>query len=129
LQDWRYYKAQALTTNEIYKIANDETGPAKRTCEHDDEGGDETWTDMYGHDCAWYYQTRLTVPGVCSTVEARSNCPEACGVKKPCYEDHPHTTTYTIWNRIMRMEDSQHHKVSPDIYYVSFDIYYVSFDI
>jgi hypothetical protein len=50
VQDWRYYKGQALSAGEIYKLADDFF---LRTCEHNNEGGDSTWTDIYGHDCAW----------------------------------------------------------------------------
>jgi hypothetical protein len=47
---------------------------------------------------------------VCASAEARKQCPEACGVKKPCYEAHPHDTTFQLWDRIMKLEDSLHHK-------------------
>jgi hypothetical protein len=110
MQDWRYYKGHALSAAEIYKLAEDKTGSAVRTCEHHSEGGDSTWTDIYGHDCAWYYEMNQKTPGVCSSAEASKQCPEACGVKKPCHEAHPHDTTFQLWNRIMKLEDSLHHK-------------------
>ena len=38
LQDWRYYPGQVLSDKEVYQIAEDEQGPVRRTCEHDNEG-------------------------------------------------------------------------------------------
>jgi len=81
-----------------------------RTCEHHAEGGDSTWTDVFGHDCAWYYKMAKKTEGICSSAKSQKECPTACAVKKPCHEAHPHDTTYQLWNRVMKLEDSLHHK-------------------
>lgn len=79
LQDWRYYRGQALTSAQIYKIAFDTVGPARRTCELFDEGGDTAFKDLAGNDCAWYQYQRLTFPDICSTEAVRKECALACG--------------------------------------------------
>ena len=110
VQDWRYYRGLALSKDEIYKIADDTSGPARRSCQHDDEGGDSSWTDIYGHDCSWYYAQREKSPGVCATEEVRQKCPVACRAKMPCFESHVYPTHYYLFDRIMKFEDSHHHK-------------------
>ena len=112
LQDWRMYH-DVLTEAELYKLAEDSkdsAGLKLRSCEHETEGQDTDWTDIYGHDCSWYYDMKKKVPGICSSAVAKAKCPEACGAKKKCYEKHEYVTTYDIWNRIMLLEDSLHHK-------------------
>ena len=112
-QDWRYYKGHALSDEDILKIAEERDAagnPKLRTCEHHDEGGDTTWTEIYGHDCFWYHKKFQSVPGICAGAEVREQCPAACETKKPCYEERKHYTKYTLWDRIMKLEDSLHHK-------------------
>ena len=57
-QDWRYYRGSALSEADVFKIAEDER-LALRTCAHSDEGADTTWTDLHGHDCAWWVLPEL----------------------------------------------------------------------
>jgi len=110
VQDWRYYRGFVLSKDELYKLAEDKSGPAKRSCQHDYEGGDNTWTDIYGHDCAWYYVQKKKSPGVCSTADVKKNCPVACGAKLPCFETHDYPTHYYLYDRIVKFEDAHHHK-------------------
>ena len=113
VQDWRYYPDVKLSEAELKKLAEeskDSSNKDLRSCEHRKEGGDTEWIDLYGHDCSWYYKMRKRVPGVCTSAEVKKQCPEACGVKKPCYEAHVDVMTYDIWNRVMLLEDSLHHK-------------------
>ena len=112
LQDWRMYH-EVLTEAELHNLAEeseDSAGVKLRSCEHETEGEDTSWTDIYGHDCSWYYDMKKTVPGVCLSAVVKAKCSEACGAKKKCYEKHEYVTTYDIWNRIMLLEDSMHHK-------------------
>lgn len=51
LQDWRYYKGHALTSNQILAIAWDSSGPAQKTCALREEAGDSSFVDLLGHDC------------------------------------------------------------------------------
>lgn len=109
IQDWRYYH-QALNAEQIYEIAMDTTGPAQRTCElWDEPGGDSTYTDILGHDCAWYAEKRRSVPTICSATEVQNECPLACGTKKPCWEGDSQAQdllkSYTIWSRIQHMTE------------------------
>jgi hypothetical protein len=110
VQDWRFYRGHVLSKDELYKLAEDKSGPAKRSCQHDYEGGDNTWTDIYGHDCAWYYLQKKKSPGVCSTADVKKNCPVACGAKLPCFETHDYPTHYYLYDRIVKFEDAHHHK-------------------
>ena len=103
IQDWRYYH-QALTAEQIYEIAMDTAGLVRRTCELQEEGGDSTFSDILGHDCAWYETKRRTVPTICSAEDVQRECPLACGTKKPCSEGESPAQdllkSYTIWSRI-----------------------------
>ena len=110
VQDWRYYRGHVLSKAELYKLADDKTGPAKRSCQHDYEGGDTSWTDIYGHDCAWYYVQKKKSPGVCSTEDVKKYCPVACGAKLPCFEKHNYPIHYYLFDRIVKFEDAHHHK-------------------
>jgi hypothetical protein len=113
VQDWRYYPDVKLSEAELKKLAEeskDSSNKALRSCEHRKEGGDTEWSDVYGHDCSWYYTISKAVPGVCTSAEVKKQCPEACSVKKPCYEAHEDVLTYDIWNRVMLLEDSLHQK-------------------
>ena len=60
VQDWRYYLGTALTAEEIRKVAMETVvdGQNLRTCEMSQEGGDQIWLDINGHDCAWYQEMR-----------------------------------------------------------------------
>jgi hypothetical protein len=60
VQDWRYYLGTALTADEVRKVAMDTVvdGYNLRTCEMWKEGGDQIWSDINGHDCAWYQEMR-----------------------------------------------------------------------
>ena len=93
IQDWRYYRGQALTAEEINIIAtqtvlspSDPTSENLRTCLFIDEGGDSTFRDTFGHSCAWYREQRDQFPGICSFGSARENCPVACLSRVPCVE-------------------------------------------
>ena len=50
-QDWRYYNGQALTSAEIYKIAEDTTGSAQLCSRTDSQAQTER------HTCVDYYLT------------------------------------------------------------------------
>lgn len=92
IQDWRYYRGQALTAEEVMSIAiNTVADPLSlaesenlRTCQFADEGGDLNFRDVFGHDCAWYQEQRETVPGMCASSEVQDNCPVACSSKTAC---------------------------------------------
>ena len=83
VQDWRYYRGHVLGKDELYKLADDKTGPAQRSCQHDYEGGDTEWTDVYGHDCAWYYVQKKKSPGVCSTEDVKTFCRSCAAAQGP----------------------------------------------
>ena len=111
LQDWRYYPGQVLSEKQVHQIAEDTAGPLRlRTCEHDSEGGDSTWRDLYGHDCEWYFHKRKQVPNICAPSRVRKKCPEACAVAKPCFQDHDPVATHTIFDRILKLQDAGGHK-------------------
>ena len=104
VQDWRYYRGHVLSKDEIYKIAEDKSGPAKRSCKHDDEGFDESWMDVYGHDCGWYYEQKKKSQGVCASEEVKKKCPVACSELKPCFESHYYPTHFNLYRRVMKFE-------------------------
>ena len=107
VQDWRYYRGHVLSKDEIYKIAVDTSGPARRSCKHDDEGSDSAWTDVYGHDCSWYYLQKKKSSGVCATEEVQRQCPVACGKLLPCFERHLFPSHFYLYDRIVKFEDAR----------------------
>ena len=65
-QDFRMYPS-VLTPAEVSALANNSTGQddnVLRTCERSDEGGDEPWSDINGHECSWYQERIQTTPTI-----------------------------------------------------------------
>ena len=98
------------TADQIKELAYnsvDGAGKNLRSCKMPDEGADIDWTDITGHDCAWYQEKKKTFPDICSTPEINSNCPVACNYAKQCWlgKDVVAPSTYTIWNRVMYLSE------------------------
>ena len=70
VQDWRYYLGTALTAEEVRKVAMETVvnGENLRTCEMSQEGGDQIWLDINGHDCAWYQEMRKVRALACAAL-------------------------------------------------------------
>ena len=109
IQDWRYYR-ETLTADQIKQLSfnsADGAGNILRSCKMPAEGSDTAWKDINGHDCAWYQETKKSVPTICSTPEINHNCPIACQYASPCWmgRDVVAPSTYTIWNRVMYLSE------------------------
>ena len=86
----------------------DEDGNNMRSCVQVWEDRDTDWTDLVGNGCAWYQETRKTVPSICSTEEIRSKCPVSCASKVPCFVgNNVGASSYSIWNRIMHLPEDR----------------------
>ena len=104
LQQARVY-ASALTDSQVKDIhekSRSRAGKQLRTCsslQDPQVKDDSVWTDEFGHDCAWYANTRLTSPFICSSTEVREKCLVACAVTQ-CYVDESRIDSYNVGRQI-----------------------------
>jgi hypothetical protein len=104
LQQARVY-ASALTGAQVQAIhekSRSRAGNKLRTCsslQDPQVKDDSVWTDEFGHDCAWYANTRLTSPFICSSADVRQKCLVACAVTQ-CYVDESRIDSYNVGRQI-----------------------------
>ncbi|KAJ1489902.1 hypothetical protein T484DRAFT_1778766 [Baffinella frigidus] len=65
---------------------------------------DDSWSDLHGHDCTWYAETRVTSPKICEFSSAAAHCPVACRSRQECYPGNiTATKAYYVWVTMMSM--------------------------
>jgi hypothetical protein len=102
------YFLTLLRTRKLAFESVDEDGKNMRSCVQVHEGRDSgVWSDPAGNGCAWYKETKKTVPDICSTPEIKSKCPVACATPVACFLGSGSQTTksYAIWNRVMHLRE------------------------
>uniref|UniRef100_A0A7S1DHJ7 Polycystin cation channel PKD1/PKD2 domain-containing protein n=2 Tax=Hemiselmis andersenii TaxID=464988 RepID=A0A7S1DHJ7_HEMAN len=118
IYDMRMYVGAPLTTAEVFNIATapvppspsfgrDDQARARDRCLYltSPEMMDTSWTDTYGHGCAWYFNNRGLYPTLCSYPGVGENCPIACKSKQECFNVGTYKT-YFAWNSIRRIEST-----------------------
>ena len=83
LQQFRIYHGKALTESEVkllHESSVNQDGTLLKQCAAVDSGERDVlgWSDLLGHDCAWYGMHRATFPFICSGSEVSTNCKVAC---------------------------------------------------
>jgi hypothetical protein len=99
-----------LRTRKVAFESVDEDGKNMRSCVEVHENRDSgVWADPIGNGCAWYQETRKTVPDICSTPEIKEKCPVACDTPVACFQKKgsgsQDTNSYAIWNRVMHLRE------------------------
>lgn len=98
--------ARPLSDEEILTLATAST-PAllsEHKCKTIDEVLDTKWTDQFGNGCQWYFDKRVSHSEVCTSAEARTNCPQACASVQECFVVEEATPFFHVWDRVRRLE-------------------------